>query len=79
MGKKKAAPAELKGLLAAKKFLEGELASGTKIRKQTQEERKANPTIYGNAAFPLTDDERKELHDRIKELDSSIRKLQNTE
>ena len=79
MGKKNAAPDELKELLAAKKFLEGELASGTKVREQSQEERNANPTIYGRAAFPLTDDERTELHNKIEQMDASVRKLQNNE
>jgi hypothetical protein len=47
------------------------------MRQQTPEERFANPTTFGYARFPLTDDEREWLAYDIELLESMIRRLQD--
>jgi hypothetical protein len=51
------------------------LANGNKMRRQTTEERSANPTSFGYARFCLTDDERKQLAWQIEIFELYLRRV----
>lgn len=55
------------------------LASGSKMRQQTPKERETNPTTFGYARFPLTNEERVYFQRMIRFYDGALRRAQNRE
>jgi hypothetical protein len=51
------------------------LASGTKMREQTPDERAATPTTFGYARYPLTDFDRKWLALNIEFCEQALRRI----